>query len=136
MVRNQENGVRFTLWPIRGLFILLFLFQFSFFLWTKQGLFLLLSFAFISFSLIAHISLSFPANSFYFLPCRRNPYRTGATRQQSNDPFCRRLQLYEFVELIQCFFDGNCGFGLIEWIVVCNCLRQIIFAARATRLSL
>jgi len=41
------------------LFILLFFFQSSFFLWSKLGLFLLFSFAFISFSTIAHICFSF-----------------------------------------------------------------------------
>ena len=134
VVRDQKNGVRSTLWPIRQLITLLFFFQSSFFLWAKLGFFLLLSFAFISFSLIAHISLSFPADCFYFLPCRRNPYRTGATRQQGNDPFCHRLQLYEFVELTQCFFDGNFGFGFIERFGVCNCLRRTSFVARAARL--
>lgn len=41
------------------LFILLFFFQSAFFLWSKQGLFLMFSFAFISFSAIAHICFSF-----------------------------------------------------------------------------
>ena len=41
-----------------SLFILLVLFQFSFFLWSKLGLFLLFPFAFIFTSLITHICFS------------------------------------------------------------------------------
>jgi hypothetical protein len=51
------------------LFILLFLFQLSFFLWIKLGLFLLFLFAFIFFSLIAHICFSFLENVLYLLTC-------------------------------------------------------------------
>ena len=54
------------------LLILLFFFQSSFFLRIKHGLFLLFSFAFIFFSLIAHICFSLLENDLYFLICPRN----------------------------------------------------------------
>jgi len=61
----------------RQLIIVLFFFQLSFFLWIKLGLFVLFSFAFIFFSLIAHICFSLLENDLYFLTCARNPYRSG-----------------------------------------------------------
>ncbi len=44
------------------LFILLFLFQFSFCLWIKLSLFLLFPFAFVSSPLVTHIRFSLPEN--------------------------------------------------------------------------
>ena len=55
-------------------FLLLFVFQFSFFLWTKLGFFLLFPFAFIFTSLITHICFSVIENE-----CSSQLRQTGLT---------------------------------------------------------
>ena len=71
------------------LFILLFSFQFSFFLWIKHGLFVLFSFAFISFSLIAHICFSFLENDY-----------TVCIKRQTQTFFCLYKKLPLLLQLM------------------------------------
>ena len=77
------------------LFILLFVFQFSFFLWTKLGLFLLFPFAFIFTSLITHICFSVIENDCSCTSRESYPPHQACVSVTcpvySRDPFSTRL---------------------------------------------